>query len=695
MFKTINFKIRNFISSFVKSFVNPSFGELFPTNQNRLPKPAQGNYAKYLETYTEVSWVYTCTNRIAQDFAAAPIALFDKNDKVVHNHPALELLDKVNPFMTKYDLLEWTQASIELTGDAYWVFDDYDGRGVPKTIFPLISSLVKIVPSADKNIFIEKYIYNVGGQNIVLNKNQVIHFKSFNPLSYFYGLATIAAARIGIDSLNASSKWNLKFFDNSARPDIVFTTPNALTVEQRNRMRVSWQQKYGGEDKSHGVAFLEKGTKAEMIGTSQKDMDFIQQKKMDREDICSTFGVPPALVGLFEYSNYANSEEQEKIYWRCTLIPKLKRFCGMLNEFYLPMFNAQEFYFGIVESEIKALRADEEKRSIYINKYWQMGIPMDTLIDTFDLSIPKLKGVTNISYIPMGVIPAGEIEVIPKLFIPKEYEKQFIESEKARTTPTRGQLKAKHQRFILLAAILEKPFKSMVIKYFDAQKKVIVDKIKKLKGVNPTMLNLNISTQEWNKKLKNDMKPHIKKSVFEGRDSENIMLDDFLGKTTPNVSEKNTQRINNWIDANSFIWAEQINQTTLKKIDKVLEVGVSAGDSIDEIAASVAGVFNTERDYRSLRIAQTEVIASLNQGALEAYEDNEMVEKKGWLPAYDEATRDSHIDAGHRYGVRGAIPLHEDFVLSSGATGAGPGQTGVAAEDINCRCSVFPVTVKR
>jgi len=681
-----------------KSFFNPSFGELFPTNQNRIPDPSQENYAKYLETYKEVSWVHSCVNRIAQDIAAAPIQLFDRNDKVVFNHPALELLERVNNFMTKYDLFEWTQASIELTGDAYWYLDDFGGRGIPKTIFPLISSLVKIVPSKDKNIYISGYIYNIDGENIELPANQVIHFKSFNPTSYFYGLATIAAARIGIDSFNASGKWNLKFFDNSARPDIVMTTPHALKPEQRERMRISWSQKYGGEDKSHGVAFLEKGTKAEIISVNQKDMDFIQQKKMDREDICSTFGVPPALVGLFEYSNYANSEEQEKIYWRSTLIPKLTKFIGMLNEFYLPLFaNTQGHYFKLVESEIKALRADEEKRSIYVTRYFQMGIPMDTLIDSYDLPFQKIKGVTNISYLPISLIPSGSQEVIEKSlpFIPKEYEKQFIESEKARTTPTRGQLLAKHQRFILLANILEKPFKSTIVKYFDSQKKIIVDKIRNLRGVNPTMLNLGINIQIWNKMLKEDMKPHIKRSVYEGRDSENLMLDDFLGKTSPNNDKKNTERINNWIELNSFTWAEQINQATIKKLDNVLSAGVSEGESIEAIADNVAAVFNTAKDYRSIRIAQTEIISALNQGSLEAYADNEMVEKKGWLPAYDEATRDSHIDAGNRYGVRGAIPLDEDFVLSSGATGPAPGQTGVAAEDINCRCTIFPVTVKR
>jgi len=561
----------------------------------------------------------------------------------------------------------------------------------------MIPSMVEIVPSQDPTAFKKGYIYHANGQRILYGPEEVIQFKTFNPTDYFYGLASLAAPRLGIDTHLAGSKWNLSFFDHSARYDVAITTPHSLNDDARNRMRAKWFQEHGGEDKAHGVVFLEKGAKAEIIGVNQKDMDFVLQNKMTREEICAGLGVYPALVGLFEYANYANASVQEKLYWRNTLIPKLQDFCDELNEFYLPLFDSTgQLYFGIQKSEIEALRADEKERAEYIKRYWDMGTPFNMLIDAFGVPIPHVPG-GNTSYVPLAVIPAGELppEKPEKHILDAKFEKELAEAEKARTTPTRGQLRAKHHRFMLLASNLSKPFQSAMRKYFDVQRDIILGALSEFEGRKPTIASLGLSIREMNAKLEKLMSPHIRRSVYEGRDSENLMLNAFTGRTAPKVSEKAVGRIEDWIRMHAFQWAEQVNEATLKKLEKVLNQAVSEGVGIDEISTRVGKTFDIERDFRTLRIAQTEVIGSLNEGSLEAYRDNDQVERKGWLPAYDEVTRESHLAAGRRYGVRGAIPVDDDFELISGARGPGPGQMGVAAEDINCRCSIFPVVKKR
>ena len=693
-------RMTRFFSGRGKSFVAPEYSELLGSDTSTLPPPSGRPYSKYLNTYADVNWVYICVKRIIQDVATVPIGLFDKSDKRIYKHPVLNILNNVNERMTYHDLMEWLQAGLELTGNSYWKLEGINGRGIPSSIWPIIPSQIEIVPSQNPREFIKGYIYHVNGQKIQFSAEEVLHFKTFNPSDYYYGLATLAAARTCVDTHLAGGKWNLSFLKNSARPDIAIVTPHALQPEQRARMRANWQQQYGGEDKSHGVAFLERGAKPELIGVSQKDMDFIQQTKMSREDICSTFGVPPALIGLFEYSNYANAEEQEKIYYRSTIIPKARKICQTLTEFFLPLFDPfGMMYFDVVESEIKALRADETKRAEYVGKYFNMGVPMDTLIDAYGLPFPKIKGVTNISYLPMSVLPAGEISAIQdgesSLAMSEQMEKEFDEAAKARTTPTRGQLRAKHHRFMLLAGNLSKPFQKSMRTYFDAQRDMVLGALNGYQGQRPGMQDLGISERDMNSALEKVMTPHIKKSVYEGRDSENMMLKEFTGKDAPKVSDKAVGRIEDWIKLKAFAWAEGVNSATLKKLQKVIDAAIAEGEGIDEISKRVAGVFDTERDYRTLRIAQTEVIASLNNGAIEAYIDNEMVERKGWLPAYDEVTRESHAQAGHTYGVRGAIPIGEDFVLTSGGVGPGPGDMGNPGDDINCRCTLFPVTKKR
>jgi len=688
--------LKNLIPFGRKSFLSPTYSEIFPDGYT-LPSPSQGAYDAYLKTYADSAWVFNCVQRITQDIGSAPIALYDKNDDTIYVHPALDLLYKVNEQMTLADLLEWTQGGMELTGNAYWKLEGQNARGVPSAIWPLIPSHIEILKSDKPGEFIKGYKYTANGKPVVFSPEEIIHFKTFNPMDYHYGMAPLAAARMGIDTHSAGSKWNLNFLKRSARPDITITVPHALTPEQRNRMREAWNQQHKGEGNSHGVAFLERGAKPEIIGVSQKDMDFILQTKMSREDICAVFGVPPAMVGLFEYANYANAEEQEKIYWRSTLLPKAKKICQVLNEFYVPLFDpSRKIYFSVVESEIKALRADEAKRSEYVNRYWQMGVPMDNLIDAYDLPFSKIKGVTDVSYLPVSVYTSGSTpgESAAPRNAYEELMKDFDEAAKARTTPTRAMLNAKHHRFMILAANLGKPLQKAVRKYFDNQRDKILAALAQYVGPRPGMQDLGLSERDMNEALEKAMTPHIRKSIYEGRDSENLLLKELTGKDAPPVQGKSQSRIEDWIKIKAFSWAENINNATRKKLQKVIEEEIAEGEGIDKISKRVAEVFDMERDYRTLRIAQTEVIASLNAGAIEAYRDNEMVERKGWLPAYDEVTREAHAEAGHRYGVRGAIPLDEDFVLSTGAVGQGPGEMSLAGDVVNCRCSVFPVTKK-
>ena len=107
-----------------------------------------------------------------------------------------------------------------------------------------------------------------------------------------------------------------------------------------------------------------------------KDMDFVNLKKEMRTEVLASFGVPPSIVGLLEFANYSNMEQQVKSFWNFTLKPKLISYSGMLT-----MRAAQiTFDFNTVfkpdYSDVEALRPDEKARADTANIYVGMGVPM-------------------------------------------------------------------------------------------------------------------------------------------------------------------------------------------------------------------------------------------------------------------------------------------------------------------------------
>ena len=118
--------------------------------------------------------------------------------------------------------------------------------------------------------------------------------------------------------------------------------------------------------------------------------------------------------------------------------------------------------------------------------------------------------------------------------------------------------------------------------------------------------------------------------------------------------------------------------------------GLDNGDTYTITARKLKERFGKDIG-NTMRIARTESARILEDSKYQAFNDlanNESVQVfKIWHTMGDEAVRDMH-DAME--GVK--VAYDEDFILPSGARCQYPKGTGVAAEDINCRCFVEYVT---
>lgn len=146
--------------------------------------------------------------------------------------------------------------------------------------------------------------------------------------------------------------------------------------------------------------------------------------------------------------------------------------------------------------------------------------------------------------------------------------------------------------------------------------------------------------------------------------------------TNPHIKDsiqESSDKITNTIDV------------TKQKVRDALQEGILQGEGINELSKRVDVIFNDKA--RAKMIARTETISSSNKAKLTAYVASGIVEAKEWLSVQDSVTRDEHkkmdgmivgIDAGFK------APTGEETMY--------PGGFSVARLDINCRCTVLPVT---
>lgn len=167
------------------------------------------------------------------------------------------------------------------------------------------------------------------------------------------------------------------------------------------------------------------------------------------------------------------------------------------------------------------------------------------------------------------------------------------------------------------------------------------------------------------------------------------------------TSKYNIEAVARKIDANNIIkkqvaghiWTERIKKygnDFVYDVHGIIHQGLDNGDTYTTTARKLKERFGKDIG-NTMRIARTESARVLEDSKYQAFNDlanNDNVKvSKIWHTMGDEAVRDTH-DA-----MEGAKVLYdEDFVLPSRARCQYPKGTGVAAEDINCRCYVEYVT---
>ena len=86
----------------------------------------------------------------------------------------------------------------------------------------------------------------------------------------------------------------------------VLETDKDISQENSDKITKKWEQKYRGVDNAHKVGVLSGGLKYKPINPSQKEMDFVESRKFNRDEILGFFKVPKSIIGLGEGDNALN-----------------------------------------------------------------------------------------------------------------------------------------------------------------------------------------------------------------------------------------------------------------------------------------------------------------------------------------------------------------------------------------------------
>lgn len=597
---------------------------------------------KGLEEYK--NWVNACVKVRANAVANIDLDLYDKDGVEVEVHPILDVLDRVNPYMTKKDLLKATQSFLDLNGNAFWYLArDKDGKGDIKEIYILRPDKVSLVIDATNPLAVGGFVFRQdGGRKIALDATEVIHFKNFNPMGEHpfphLGMSVVEASAWAIDTDNEIRKWNLNFFKNSATPNGILEVgkDGAVGTEEYKRLREQWDKEHKGSAQAHKVAILSGGVTWKETSTNQSEMQFADQKILNRDEILAIFQVPKTVLGLTDNVNRATADASIYVFNLFTVKELMQNIVDTLNEFLLPDFDEQGTLYFDFDSPVKEDRTEIlAEYTAGINNWLtrneiraREGLPPTTDGDTIMGGVnlvpidtlpapkkaksekPKVKVTTKKDTTPKTIAEKAVEDFVAKLPATKVYKRiegeardNYVKVWKANLNASRAQLKKKLEA------------------YFTKQEKEVQRNLRnELKG---------LEAKEFKYKAVSDIVFDEDEAIKAGVSLMTPYLEDYLKRSADQASQLaggdafdiNGSPAQNFIKQRAKLFAEQVTETTATGIVDTVQSGLDEGLTLDEISANISEFYDGAKGYRADMIARTEASASANEGAKLAYQD--------------------------------------------------------------------------
>jgi len=286
----------------------------------------------YLEAGSKKIWAsFRACHITASFFLTTEFKIRSKGNKVEVQNPELnQLMMTPNPFDSWEELLYQWVFHIKLTGNAYWLKDEMDGRGRPKNVYPLIPHLLKIYPHETERV--SHYEYGVGGKKIRLERDEVIMFRRPHPMRSIGGLGDVEGGEDLFKEFIQRNDLEQKFMENGAMPSGILSKEEEVADQtQWEKLKTWWDSKYSGKKNAGRTAFLNGKWTYTKLGLSQTEMQSLERDKWSVNEIFITHGVPLSIAGIEGASNYATSRQDEINFRRYEILPLVDMFVGKVN----------------------------------------------------------------------------------------------------------------------------------------------------------------------------------------------------------------------------------------------------------------------------------------------------------------------------------------------------------------------------
>ena len=385
-----------------------------------------------VNAYEQSVWVYRAINVLAEQVANIPF-LFSRGERgrenLITSGPLLDFYAHPHPQVNRFQYWELRIIWLMLRGECFRVpiYEDSSSSSsssssAPSRITPHASprrKLKKVIfldPAHVQHIVEDGQLlgwrYTGNGRNAPLQSQvflpeEVWFEKLPNPFDCWRGLPPLYVAGMAAKTDFAAGAFMQGLMENNADAGLIVRSEQQLDEEQREQLRATLlnrKRRGGVADRPILLWGVTEIVKPEL---SSADLQFLENRKFSRAEICAAFGVPEEIVILSDNAKYDVMAGSRLNFIENRVAPLCTRLEAEEDATVKALDSRATGWFDI--DSLPLMQAARRERLSAAKTGFDMGIPFNELNRIFDLGFKSLPW-GNTGYLPTKLKPTGQLE---------------------------------------------------------------------------------------------------------------------------------------------------------------------------------------------------------------------------------------------------------------------------------------------
>jgi HK97 family phage portal protein len=288
----------------------------------------------YGHIYRAQPAVRTVVSFLARNVAQLGLHTFERLDdgdrRRIRDTPLARLFDiNPNPTTTPYRLIFGMMADRAIYDVAFWLKvrgEDRIGGGRGPVLGLRRVSPRRLQPLDGDWLDVDRFRLHGRNGYLDVDRQDLVIFPGYDPEDESAsGASPIEALRLVLAEEWAAAQYREQLWRNGARTSGYIKRPASApewSGPARKRFREEWQAQYAGDGpNAGGTPILEDDMEWLPAGVSPRDAQYIESRKLTREEVAAEYHIPPPFVGLLDNATFSNITEQHKQLYQDTLGP--------------------------------------------------------------------------------------------------------------------------------------------------------------------------------------------------------------------------------------------------------------------------------------------------------------------------------------------------------------------------------------